>query len=922
MPNIPGTSFSFQENDATLNVIEADTPTCVIGVLYNVVEDGVATGSFDPLDSSNQAFEWPSKPADGVVDLTGVKNGRIDSQRSELADMPIEVSLRDQSAVYPVSSEYVENVDQDGIELKQGARTGLDRGSFDVYALEVNNEQFVYAPGESFSSVVVGDRALIGAANLTVESRVNRKLTFEESLTTVLSTATRVKQNEGGSVTLSITPSATAGRVVATITGTTFAVAAPTVAVGDLAVIGKPISGLVSLEGNLVAGGASADGLTLPSTVSLEDIDNYIVKVVEYTTTDGSFAAIEQTHFVKIADYDAVAGTIDFDSAIVPTTALADVKITVLSGVVGVIESINDASTQLTITAAETFSDSLSFVDIYLASSAMTVYPEFEVLVSYRSFRTSIADTSSSVSSLSDFLEEVGHSAVDYRDGLGWAMRTAFLSQGSDSPVYYVVVDPENGGVTGLPENRDLVTAYSSALESIETAPVYNVVLLDRSAALDGVLQAHVDAMSTPEENSYRRGFFTQDFVVGDVESTTGIIEPGRTSTGIAASATTGNAVIRDDSVLFVTEANVTAGTVVVVTFPSALAGSYVASGDTTDNTLVLQGNGWPLEKEFTVATLTVDTNSPLEHTISGAAAGQFVHVEAGDYVEFTESAVIYRLRVISVNAAGTQVICDDSGAGVDFGTGNTNNATSVSVIRSWNPTTTPGVKYHIRPLTKAQQVARTVAAKSMANERYSLLLAQTPTMVLYTDASGVEVSGEASDALNRVAVAARRSGAAEPHVEITYATLAGITSVKHGFDFFKKTHLKSLSDAGFVVILQNSKSGTPYIMDMITTLTTQGLVKQEEMVIANADWIGKTLSSSLQTPVGATPPNIDDRLLGIRTMQVSSLLKSWLGTRILGYTILSIGRNATNRRKTDIKLSLLLPLAEKEIEIIIERTV
>lgn len=924
MPNIPGTRLRFQDADDTINAVESDSPTCILGPLYHVVDKGSDSDTFDPLTATNQAFSWPEKKDDGVVDLSGTRNGLIDSQRSVYATMPPKVFLKDGSTIVEVDPQYIENVDQDGFELKQAARTSLDRGDFDVYVLNVNNDSFIYSPSETFSVVRAGDRVVIGAANLTVSSVQNRRIDVTESLATSVSTLNRVQQDESSSDTLSITPSATAGRIVATITGNTFDVALPAVAVGDLAIVYKQVVGLTALRGSLNVTDDGVTGLTLPSTFSLDDIENYVMRVVEYSTDDDSFGAIVQTHFVKVAGYDSVAGTIDFDAAISGSLAAADAEITVLEGIIGVVESFNAGFTTMTVTVPQTFSDSLSVIDVALATSTMTVYPEFEVLASYRELRTSIVDSASSVSSLADFLAEVGHASVDYRDGLGWAMQAAFLAQGTNNvPVHYVPVDIEPDGDTGLPENRDLVLGYTNALEPIESIEVYNIVFLDQTASLDALLKTHIDAMSTVEEGLYRRGYFTGEYVLFDTESQSGSVYPGRVPGGVAALATDGNTVIYDDSVLFVTEAGIVDGTIVQVLSPPALAGTYTASGDTTDDSLVLKGSPWTLSKEFALDEVDVNTGSPMVHTISGVPAGSFSHVEAGDYVEVTESATIYRLRVESVNAAGTSMTCSDDGAGADFGTGNTDNGTDFSVIRSWNPDTSCPVRYGIKPLTRAQQVSRTIASKILVGERYSVLLDQKPTMVLYVDESGNDVSGLADSSINRVVVACQRSGV-ESYNDVTGAPVGGgVLSVEYGYDYLKKSHKKSLSDAGFVMLMQVSKTGRPYILDMITSSgSSDGLVKQEEMVIANADWIGNTLQNTLGTPPGSTPPNIDDKLLGVRTMQVSSLLKSWIGTRLNGYRILEVARNATNRRQTDIKLLLVLPVAEKEIEIIIQRTV
>lgn len=922
MPNKPGVRVVFQNVDTTQTVQEAELPTVILGPLYEVFEKEASSTGFDPLGSATQTYTWPSKRVGTVVDLDGTRNGFIDSQRKVNADMPPSVYLVDGTVETLVDDEDISAISQTGFSLdRDGTRTGLARLTFSGWVLDIDGSELIYKPDGGLSVIKIGDRVAASGDNVDADTVSETQITSSDSLSSSLSSGTKVEEDEGSLHTLAIAPSATSGRIVATVGTTDFVTEVPTIAVGNPVVTGIPMTGLTGLTGAVDAVTTTITGIAFGVSATTADLLDHQVRVVN--NTGG------QTYFRKVVSVDTVAGSIVLDGSV---GSAADVvsDLTIFRGQVGYIESINATNTELTIVVPETFSDTKTFVDIYPTSQSITAYPNFGVKVSYRALRADIADTASSVSSISDFLSEIGHDSADYRDGLGFAMQVGLSAQPENNAMYYVPVDVEPDGSTGLPENRNLTLGYTNALEVIESLDVYNVVLLDRSAAIDSALKSHVDAMSTEGENAYRRGFFVQDVPSGSTDSVTGEILTGQAAGGVVpAASTNGNKVIRDASVNFVTGAGVVAGTIVVITAPAELAGSYTALGTTTDSDLILDGDSWVKilddlsgydVKEFTATPVDVNTPSANTHTITAATA-IYQHVEADDYVEVTEGGTTYRLKVISVNGAFTEITCTDEVPGsLDFGTGNSGNGTNSSVIRSFK---SPAVEYHISPLTRSQKVSKLVSDKSLAGERYTVTLDYAPTMVVGTDGSGADVRAELDPSLTLVAIAAKRSGLPS-YQDVTELILGGgIEGVTYAYNAFKKSQLKTLSDAGFCLVEQESASAQPYIRDMITSDTSSGLVSQEEMVVANADWIGKTLSATLGKPIGSKRQNITPKLLGIRTAQLDALLASWRkAERIIDYSILKVEQNAINKRQVDIEVLLILPVAEKEIRVIIQRTV
>lgn len=924
MAEKPGVTILFEDPQEEITLEEAELPTAVVGPLYEVFEKEASDTTFDPLTSADQDFTWPSKRVGSVVDLAGTRNGFIDSQRRRLSEFVPMVYLVDGTNRYAVDDANINSLSQTGFSLTQEARAGLDRGSFNTFILDVNNVQSLYNPDGGLDAIEVGDRLEVGSNAYTVDAVTGTSVSVAEDASADLSTSTRVSQDEGGSVDVSVTPASTAGRVVVTVTGTDFASEAPALSVGDAAVTGIPMSGLTAIQGQLDTDLTTIDGLSFGVSTTLSAVEDYIVKVVSYDT-DNTYTTVDQTSFLKVADIDTTAGTLTLDGAL-PGGADNDyVEVTILRGQIGYVESIASDNLSVTIVVPDTFSDTLSFVDIYESPTSVTAYPEFEVQVDYRALRADLADISNGVQTESQFLSDTGHAEVNSKDGLGWAVRTTILAQPNDRVVYYVPIDVEPTGSTGLSENIDLAAAYSNGLEVVESLPVYNVICLNNSQAVRDALKAHIDAMSTPEENEYRRGFFYDEVPLGETVSKTGEIAPGRVAGGIAGAASDGNTVIRDAGVEFVTDAGVVAGTQVVITFPEEFAGTRTALGTTTDNDLILDGDPFTLTKEFEFSSVSVNTNADGTHTISAAsgtpiASGSFVHVEAGDYAEVEVGGTIYRLRVVSVNGAGTELVVEDEVPGdLDLGTGNDGNGTNFSVIRSWEG---PNVKYYIRPLTKAQQVAKLIASKDLVGERYSVMLDYNPTFETGVDESGQAIQEVLDPHYTLCAIAAKRSGSRADQ-EVTNLFLGGgILNVDKAYNYFRNSQLRALSDAGFLLLEQQTSNSQPSIRDMITS-DTSTLVSQEEVVIATADWAGKTLTRIFASPPGARLPKLTPRLLGVRAIQLDTILRNWIeNDRIIDGRVVDVSQNASNKRQSDIVLSLLIALAEKEVEITIQRTI
>src|SRR5690625_4352564 len=182
MPNEPGVRVRQEEIGQVIQPAEAELPTCIVGRLYHVVNNGLVEGStFDPLEEDDQAFLWPEKKIGTVVDLAGTRNGLIDSQRRDLADFVPSFNLVvDGDYRFPINDKDVVGLNQDGFLIKPSAKDHLHRTSVNAFVVQVDGQPIVYNPDGGLSEVRPGDRFKIGQDRFTVVSSTDSKMVVSE----------------------------------------------------------------------------------------------------------------------------------------------------------------------------------------------------------------------------------------------------------------------------------------------------------------------------------------------------------------------------------------------------------------------------------------------------------------------------------------------------------------------------------------------------------------------------------------------------------------------------------------------------------------------------------------------------------------------------------------------------------------------
>lgn len=926
------------EESVEVGSSEEKLPSVLMAPAYHVVEQKAANSNFDPR-GSDQSFSWPNKKTGTVVDLAGIRNGYIDSQRKKylqdndrrLESLVPKFWLKDGTNTTRIDDSQVSGIDQDGFTL--ASNTGYSRADINAYVVRVNQEVFFYNPDSGLDVVENGDLFTYNSNNYTIASHTGKRIFTEEDASGDEGTFDKYDTADESSNYVTISPGSTAGRIDITLNNSTFAAG---VDAGSAVVTGRMMDGLTKISGQYDATN-SFDNVNYGVSLASGGIDQYIVRVKNVSTGDISIGTV--------ASADTDAGTLTTnniaDSEIGSPTDGDSVEITVFDSQLGYVEAVDSDDDTATAVVPEELSQNETFAWFLNSKNTITVYPDFQVVASFRAARKDLANQILKVTGSSDIEDELDQDGVDYRDGLGWAAQTHWDARETNAPFFIIPVDPEPDSSTGLPANEDINAGYSDAIDTAKDVKRgYNIWTLHQNSSIHDKIESHVSSMSDPSQDQERRGFEVVEVPKGDFDQESGGIRPGKAEGGVVGSVGSdeGNKTIVDPNLNFSTTANVVGGTVVEVTFPDKFEGKYKAKDSTTDSVLILQGDDWPIEREFRPGDGSSsnphgmdidDTNGDgtWEFREVGAFTGNsgptipqdfFTHVEPGDYVEveadFGNGSKVYRMKITSVTSDGKGFNADDEVPG-GLSLSSPITGTEVSIIRSWSESNLPSVHYHIRPLDAEDQKDALISQKSVLDRRITLGIEQRPTQQVGTDAVGSPIKEKTPPAVAMVAAASKRSSM-EPYEDVSFQYLGGgIEAVEFGFGHFDSRQIEDLAGNGFLIFRQVDRDGEPFIHDMQTSEHDKGLVYAEEVVTANADWMAKELRKKFGPTPGTTPPQITDQLLGIRTAQINNLLEVWVEeNRLVNYDLQTVEK--ANARRTKVVYDAVLPVGEKEVEI------
>lgn len=455
---------------------------------------------------------------------------------------------------------------------------------------------------------------------------------------------------------------------------------------------------------------------------------------------------------------------------------------------------------------------------VWDADCTFEVLPAYEVLATYRALDISAAGTELAVSQASDL---ASLAQVTKHNPLVWAAQSALTAMGTtDRSIIMIPIDLYGVNKTGYPEDRTETAGYLAAIEAMELDKrLYYLVPLTRNTSVRDAFAAHCLAMSDPDEKKERVCYLTYDFPLGDLDSNTGVIAPGLDG---------GNAVITDAGQEFVSQYRVAPGQTVVIQKPAAYAGTYVVGQGTTDDTLVLDHANWDMTGEFADTDATINGDK----TITGSVNDLWKPVEAGDYLKFGN---ITR-KITSVTGTHFLTLAYEGNQITETGSGKT-----ISILR-----TSPGIQYHVRPLSRDACALRLKGiSQARASRRVVHMWPDSVEMITGTDALGNEVR-EFVSSIYAAAAEAGRDYVIPVQRSSTGSALAGITALEHSNFYFKKSQLNTIAEGGWAILEQPTLGG-PVVMRHLLTTDMSAVKNQELAFTKNVDNMAKVMRESLE---------------------------------------------------------------------------
>jgi hypothetical protein len=472
---------------------------------------------------------------------------------------------------------------------------------------------------------------------------------------------------------------------------------------------------------------------------------------------------------------------------------------------------------------------SMSPIDIYAATVTYEVFPAFELLATYRALDVASVNDTLTAYEPSD-LTDAGD--VSKSNPLLWAGQAALVAMGTnDKPLLLLPVDlfadAATGSKTGYPEDKNEALGYLNALDLLEMKEgAYFLAPLTRHSTVRDAFVTHVLAMSQPEEKKERVTFLTYDMPLGEMESTTGIIEPGYDG---------GNKRILDSGQNFLSEHQLIPGNAVVIDTPAAFAGDYVIGAGSTEDELVLEGDNWLQSSgAFTDAAKEYEdeaADTSVAGQVTGSVTGQWKDVEVGDYLLLGTAA----RNITAIDATYTILTHD----GLDLPV--LAPAQTVSILRSH-----VGVNYHAKPLDESEQAAALKAiGQSRGSRRVVHMWPDSVGQITGTDAQGNEVE-ENVPSYFAAAAEAGRDSVMRPERSSTGEPLAGFVSLEHSNFYFKRSQLNTIAEGGWTILHQPVEGGTVKVRHLLTT--DMSTVKTQELsVTKNVDNMAKVKRASAE---------------------------------------------------------------------------
>lgn len=543
--------------------------------------------------------------------------------------------------------------------------------------------------------------------------------------------------------------------------------------------------------------------------------------------------------------------------------------------------------------------------EIFDADLTYELFPDYELLVSYRALDLSSVNQELAVYSADDLTALGG---VHPANPLVWAAQSALVAMGTTDTL--VVLQPvdlfaNDDPKTGYPEDQDEALGYLNALDILSrNEAVYYLVPLTQDSTVRDAFVSHVLAMSAPEEKKERVCYLSYALPLGKLESTTGEVAPGLEG---------GNKKIVDPGQNFLSLHKVVPGNKIVIQTPAVIAGEYVVAAGSTEDELVLEGDDWTKTTEFS----TDDADTSVANEVTSDTDGVWKDVEVGDYLVHDGQ---YR-RITAVGSNGAKLYAKLTYEGSALAPAAATQ--TVGVLR-----THANVNYYVNPLDKTGQADQLASiGQARGNRRVVHMWPDLVEQVTGTDAQGNDVKEFVPSYFAAAAEAGRDSVIPEARSS-TGMALAGFTSLRHSNFYFSKSQLNTIAGGGWTILEQRVAGAAVTVRHLLTTDVST--VKTQELAFTkNVDNMAKVKRESVEPLLNDENGriNITQQFLTSLAFPFQGIFETFVKNGQIvqtakgpPYKILSIRQDPTNEDciLEDVELNVPLPANRVVVTLVI----
>jgi exosome complex RNA-binding protein Csl4 len=178
-----------------------------------------------------------------------------------------------------------------------------------------------------------------------------------------------------------------------------------------------------------------------------------------------------------------------------------------------------------------------------------------------------------------------------------------------------------------------------------------------------------------------------------------------------------------------------------------------------------------------------------------------------------------------------------------------------------------------------------------------------------------VEDGGDVFEGYHLCATLAGLASGIVPHQGMTNLEITGYTNMNRTLQKFNRTQLDAMAHAGVWIVTQDPVAGDIYTRHAVTTADYDDLNKREEMITRNVDSISFRFKDHFKPYIGVT--NVTPQTIQVLTLEAKSLIQVLsatalpnLGAQLITGEVLSVQQSVSLKDNVTMTVSLSVPYA------------